>query len=123
MNTSELCMLMFSDLKKYNERNFKSIEHANLDITDDTVIDPVVLKSFSSMITRYFIFSDKHPEVTERDMRMLYFKLSIDKVARYFSEYPVADIDDLRPFQMELKRYAKMKRGEEDDNEQYASAV
>ena len=75
------------------------------------------------MITRYFIFADRHPEVSEREMRMIYFKLSIDKIARYFSEYPVACTDDLRPFQVELQRYAKMKRGESDDNEQYASAI
>lgn len=118
MTSTELCNLLFSDLKKYNERNFKAIEHADLSYEN-----PDVLKAFSSMITRYFIFADRHPEVSERDMRMIYFKLSIDKIARYFSEYPVSSLEDLKPFQYELQRYAKMRRGEESDNEQYASAV
>ena len=118
MNSSELCDLMFHDLKKYNERNFKAIEKADLSYEN-----PDVLKAFSSIITRYFIFADRHPEIPERDVRMVYFKLSIDKVARYFSEYPVASMDDLKPFQLELQRYAKLRRGEEDDIEQYASAV
>lgn len=118
MNSSELCDLMFHDLKKYNERNFKAIEKADLSYEN-----PDVLKAFSSIITRYFIFADRHPEIPERDVRMVYFKLSIDKVARYFSEYPVASMDDLKPFQLELQRYAKLRRGEEDGDEQYASAV
>lgn len=38
-------------------------------------------------------------------MKMLYFKLRIDMVARFFSEYPAGNIEDLRPFQQELRRY------------------
>lgn len=107
MNNADL---LFSDLKKYNERNFKSIEKADLSFED-----PNVLKAFSSIITRYFIFADKHPEITDRDMRVIYFRLSIDKIAKYFSEYPVANIEDLKPFQVELQRYVKtMKHAEED---------
>lgn len=107
MNNTDL---LFSDLKKYNERNFKSIEKADLSFED-----PNVLKAFSSIITRYFIFADKHPEITDRDMRVIYFRLSIDKIAKYFSEYPVANIEDLKPFQVELQRYVKTVKHSEED--------
>lgn len=114
LSNSELVKLFFHDLKQYNSTNFRTLENADLEEGN-----PVIYKSCSSVITRYFIFAEKHPEVSEQDMKMLYFKLNIDRIARYFSEYPSASIEDLLPFQIELKRYAKSKRGddEDDDNE------
>ena len=38
MTSSELCNLLFSDLKKYNERNFKAIEHADLSYENPEVL-------------------------------------------------------------------------------------
>lgn len=96
----ELCDLFFHDLKQYNSTNFKTIARIDL-----TTIEPTVLKSCSSAVTRFFIFQEKHPEVSEADMKMLYFKLRIDMVARFFSEYPAGNIEDLKPFQQELRRY------------------
>ena len=41
---------------------------------------------------------------------MLYYKLKIDIIARYFSEYPASSLSDLAPFQEELRRHdAKVK--------------
>lgn len=117
LSSTELAHLFFHDLKKYNNTNFRTIESANL--AED---DPVMHKSCSSVVTRYFIFAERHPEVSDVDMKMLYYKLNIDRIARYFSEYPSASIEDLRPFQIELQRYAKSKRGEDVDGiEQNAS--
>lgn len=98
----ELCDLFFHDLKQYNSTNFKTISRIDL-----TTIEPTVLKSCSSVVTRFFIFQEKHPEVSEADMKMLYFKLRIDMVARFFSEYPAGNIEDLKPFQQELCRYVE----------------
>lgn len=105
MKSSELTDLFLSELKQYNTSNFKSLEVADL-----TVEDATVLKSCSSVITRFFIFFEKHPEINDQQMKMLYYKLSIDRIARYFSEYPSSTFEDLKPFQMELQRFAKLRR-------------
>ncbi len=54
MTTTELINLFFSELKKFNSSNFKTLERADLTIDGD---DPIVRKSFSSVITRYFTTS------------------------------------------------------------------
>lgn len=108
-SSAELVQTFFHDLKRYNATNFRTIEKADLSVEDATVH-----KSCSSVVTRYFIFRERHPEIPESDMKMLYFKLRIDMIARYFSEYPAASLEDLRPFQTELRRYVKdTKDGEE----------
>lgn len=107
----ELTNLFFSDLKSYNSTNFRTIEKAQL-ISDD----PVVHKAFSSVVTRYFIFAEHHPEISESDKRILYFKLKIDMIAKYFSEYPEAELDWLRSFQLELQQYVREARQKDEHN-------
>lgn len=103
-STNELINIFLSELKKFNSSNFKTLEKADLTKDGDS---PMVRKSFSSVITRYFIFREKHPEITEVENRVLYYKLGLDKVARYFSEYPETSTDNLVAFQVELKKYVK----------------
>lgn len=101
MNSNgDLVSLFFKELKQYNSSNFKILAKANLSNND-----AVVHKSCSSVVTRYFIFKEKHPEISESEMRMLYFRLRIDMIARYFSEYPAASCKDLEPFQRELQMF------------------
>lgn len=102
---SNLTELFFHDLKQYNNTNFKTLE--TTDLTDE---NPVLYKSCSSVITRYFIFAERHPEISDTEMKMLYYKLNIDRIAKYFSEYPSSSIDDLIPFQSELRKYIMMRR-------------
>lgn len=111
-NSQELVQTFFHDLKQYNATNFRTIEKADLSKEDATVH-----KSCSSVVTRYFIFRERHPEISESDMRMLYFKLRIDMIARYFSEYPAASLEDLKPFQSELRRYVRELKGSDDAND------
>lgn len=99
-SSSELSNMFFSDLKKYNVTNFKSV--ANADLVMD---NPVIHKSFSASITRFFIFAEKHPDLSQGELKMLYYKLKLDMVARYFAEYPAPDMKDLEPFQKELQSY------------------
>ena len=96
-SNSELIKLFFHDLKTYNSSNFRTLENADL-----TSQSPTVFKSCSSVVTRYFIFKERHPEFSDEDMRLLYYRLGIDQIARYFSEYPSACIEDLKPFQQQL---------------------
>ena len=96
----ELTELFFKDLKAYNSTNFRTIANADL-----SKADPVVHKAFSSVVTRYFIFCERHPEVSDTDCRILYFKLKIDNISRYFSEYPDIHLEWLSAFQLELKQY------------------
>lgn len=107
MNSKELTALFFTELKKYNATNFKTLQNA--DLTQD---DPVVKKCFSAVITRYFIFREKHPEISEPEFNMLYFKLKLDLIAQYFAEYPDTSTDNLVAFQIELNNYIKEYRGE-----------
>lgn len=110
---SELTRLFFSDIKRYNVTNFKAI--AKADLTKD---DPSVHKAFSSIVTRYFIFKERHPEISEAEHNMLYFKLKLDLVAKYFSEYPDTTTDNLVAFQLELQKYIReCKEGAVDDPE------
>lgn len=105
LSKSELVKIFFRDLKQYNSTNFRTIEKADLSIDS-----PTVHKAFSSVVTRYFIFQERHPEISDTDMRILYFQLKIDMIARYFSEYPSDTAEELRPFQMELQNYIKSSR-------------
>lgn len=106
LSSLELTNLFFHDLKEYNSTNFKTLERADL-----TSYDATVHKAFSSVVTRYFIFAEKHPEVSDAEHRILYFKLKIDMIARYFSEYPDVNTDLLRAFQLELHQYVNDNRG------------
>lgn len=115
----ELANLFFTELKKYNLTNFRTIAKAELKQDDATVH-----KAFSSVVTRFFIFREKHPELSPEEGNILYFKLKIDMIARYFSEYPASSVEELRPFQLELLHYLKThKEGGADDGKQYISEV
>lgn len=108
MNSLELTNLFLKELKAYNSSNFRTIEKA--DLSEDSAI---VHKAFSSAVTRYFIFSEKHPEISDADKRILYFKLKLDMVARYFSEYPDTNTDLLRAFQLELQQFVSDQKQQE----------
>ena len=79
----------------------------------------MVRKSFSSVITRYFIFREKHPEISDVDNKILYYKLKLDQVAKYFSEYPETSTDNLVGFQVELKNYVKAHLEVEPDEDKF----
>lgn len=108
-NHSELCNLFLSELKQYNSTNFRTLVTANIKDASDAIVH----KAFSSVVTRFFIFKEKHPELTDSEIRILYFKLGIDTVAQYFSEYPEGDINLLVSFQSKLKAYANKAEEEE----------
>lgn len=101
-NNNSLSHKFFAELKQYNTTNFKALQTANL-----TDANPAVIKAFSSVITRYFIFCEKHPELSPTEMRILYFQLKIDMIARFFANYPDTNINDLVAFQTELRYFIK----------------
>jgi len=101
-STKELTDLFFMNLKEFNNSNFKTLEKADL-----TKESPIVHKAFSSALTRYFIFIEKHPEITEVENKVLFFKLKLDQVGQYFSEYPDGSLENLVGFQIELRNYVK----------------
>ena len=104
MTTSELINLFFKELKTFNNTNFKTLEKADLTNDGDS---PMVKKAFSSVLTRYFIFREKHPEISDEENKVLYYKLSLDLVAKYFSEYPETSTYNLVAFQIVLRTYVK----------------
>ena len=113
LSSTEMANLFFSELKKFNSTNFKTLEKADL-----TVEDATVHKAFSSVVTRYFIFREKHPELSDVEHRILYFKLKLDLIARYFSEYPDTNPAQLQAFQIELQNYVKDSKKEQKGVEQ-----
>lgn len=117
LSSLELTKLFFKDLKSYNNSNFRTIERADLSKENATVH-----KAFSSVVTRYFIFAERHPEISDADRRILYFKLKIDMIARYFSDYPDVNLDLLKAFQLELQQYVRESRSDSSD-EQHAASV
>lgn len=121
MRTSkELTATFMKDLRTYNLTNFKTIEKADLSKKDATVH-----KAFSSVVTRYFIFREKHPEITDEEHKILYFKLKLDLIATYFSEYPDTTTDNLVAFQLELRKYVKeyVRRESDDSESEQASSL
>lgn len=116
-NPKSLSHQFFAELKQYNSTNFKALHTAEL--SND---DPMIMKAFSSVITRFFIFCEKHPELTETERRMLYFQLKVDMIARFFSNYPNTNIADLIAFQTEL-RYFVQEHESGDTNADSAIAV
>ena len=105
ISSKELTDLFFKELYAYNSTNYKSILRADLSKQDASVH-----KAFSSVVTRYFIFKEKHPEISETENKILYFKLKLDLIAKYFSEYPDTTTDNLVAFQLELRNYDMERR-------------
>lgn len=117
LSSTELVHTFFHDLKQYNSTNFRTIEKADLSVADSKVH-----KAFSSVVTRYFIFCEKHSEISEIELRILFFKLKIDLIARYFSEYPEVNTDQLKAFQVELINYIKDTKGGNSSDEYLPTA-
>jgi hypothetical protein len=76
----------------------------------DGDVDVTIKKAFSSVVTRYFIFCEKHPELTITETHILYYQLKIDMIARFFASYPNSNIDELKPFQLELQNFLETNR-------------
>mgnify|MGYP004635212471 FL=1 len=112
ISSNQLVQMFFKDLKQYNATNFKTIAKADLSKDNATVH-----KAFSSVVTRYFIFKERHPEISEVEHNILYFKLKLDLIARYFTEYPDTTTDNLVAFQLELKNYLKETKGGDADGQ------
>ena len=108
----EISRMFFKDLKGYNSTNFRTLERAEL-----TEENATVHKAFSSVVTRYFIFAERHPEIDDTAKRILYYRLKIDMIARYFSEYPDVNLDLLKPFQLELLEFVKSNKGGASDGD------
>lgn len=109
ISTDELERIFFVDLKSYNNSNFKTLEKSDLsDINNSAVIH----KAFSSIVTRYFIFREKHTELSTAELNMLYFQLKIDQIAKYFVDYPESDVRSLQDFQNELRKYSNTSKTE-----------
>lgn len=118
MSSNELVKLFFHDLKTYNSTNFRTLSTADL-----SKKDPVVHKAFSSVVTRYFIFKERHPEISETEQNILYFKLKLDLVAKYFAEYPDTTPENLIAFQIELNDYIKHNKNSKEGRDDVEVAV
>ena len=80
MSEYNLASIFFHDLQKFNSTNYRALHGADL-----LNIKPSDAKAFSSVITRYFIFCEKHAEFSDTEKRLLFYQLKLDMIARYFS--------------------------------------
>lgn len=119
MNSNELEKAFFTELRQYNISNFKTL--LTIDLKDPSA-NGTICKSYSSAITRFFIFKEKHPELTQTETSMLYYKAKLDLVAEYFAQYPDGSTDNLIGFQIELRNFSDNDRSEE-ENEPATIAV
>lgn len=94
--------MFFKELKEYNPTNFRAILRSDLSIPS-----PGIYKTFSSVVTRYFIFCEHHPEVDPVTLRILFFDVGIDTIASYFAEYDNSDLTNLIEFQNKLIDFCK----------------
>ena len=102
----ELENMFFRELKQYNSTNFKTLLTADLS-ADLSADDAKAHKSFSSVITRYFIFREKHKDdLTVSELNQLYFELKLDLISQYFAQYPESSTETLTGFQNELREFA-----------------
>ena len=108
ISSVNLTRMFFKELKQYNPTNFRTLAAGDIQSSD-----PAVIKAFSSVITRYFIFAEKHPELSDTETRLLYYKLKLDMIARYFSSYPDCDPTELLAFQTEIHNYIDEVRSSE----------
>lgn len=100
----ELENMFFSELKQYNNTNFKTLLTADL-----SADDAKAHKSFSSVITRYFIFREKHKEdLSVSELNQLYFELKLDLISQYFAQYPDSTTETLAGFQNELREFVDL---------------
>lgn len=99
----ELENMFFRELKQYNSTNFKTLLTADL-----SADDAKAHKSFSSVITRYFIFREKHKDdLSVSELNQLYFELKLDLISQYFAQYPESSTETLTGFQDELRAFAE----------------
>jgi hypothetical protein len=100
----ELENMFFYELKRYNSTNFKTLLTADL-----SADDAKAHKSFSSVITRYFIFREKHKDdLSVSELNQLYFELKLDLISQYFAQYPEASTEILTGFQKELREFVDL---------------
>ncbi len=118
MANTKLSHIFFSELRKYNNTNFRTVLQADL-----SEPNYIVNKAFSSIITRYFIFIEKHPELSETDIRMLYFQLKLDLLAKYFVDFPNEDCEPLREFQSEVRSYMEKKKEETTSGHEFQTSA
>lgn len=101
--------MFFKELKEYNPTNFRAILRSDL-----SKPGPGIYKTFSSVVTRYFIFCEHHPEVDPITLRILFFDAGIDTIAAYFASYNNSDLTDLIEFQNKLVEFCNRSREVQD---------
>lgn len=84
--------LFLHELFKYNKNNYEQLHKStNLD-----ELDINVYKAATSLITRYFIWVQNHPELSEDEVNQMFYILSLDEILQAISEFPQIPVDKLR---------------------------
>ena len=78
--------MFMEETRHYNSTNFRKLRTC-LDISHPVLNQPT-WKALTSLTTRYWLFIEKHPELTESDRHMLYFLLGIDRIGKLMASYP-----------------------------------
>jgi hypothetical protein len=93
---------MFFDMTRgHNSTNWGKLVVAIK--TETPSLNQPTWKALSSLVTRYWLFIEKHPDMSESDCHMLYYILGIDRIGKLISTYPRYSEEDFRSLQEQLR--------------------
>jgi len=87
-------------IRGYNSTNWRKLVTAIKD--EAPSLNQPTWKALSSLVTRYWLFVEKNPAMSESDRHMLYYILGIDRIGKLIATYPRCKDEDYRSLQEQL---------------------
>jgi hypothetical protein len=92
---------MFMNITQhYNSTNWRKL--VNCVKSETPVLDQPTWKALTSLSTRYWLFVEKNPEMSESDRHMLYFLIGMDRIGKLMATFPRCSDEDFRSLQEQL---------------------
>jgi len=86
--------MFMEETRHYNVTNFRRLRSC-LEVPRP-VLDQPTWKALTSLVTRYWIFAEKHPEMTASDRNMLYFLIGLDRIGKLMACHPRCDDEEFK---------------------------
>lgn len=92
VNLNERKCEFLTELFKYNKNNYMQLKRAS----SEEELDINVFKAATSLITRYFIWIQNHPELPESEIHSMFYVLSLDELLEGIAAFPAIPTDKIR---------------------------
>jgi hypothetical protein len=92
--------MFFNMTRGHNSTNWRKLVAAFQDETP--TLNQPTWKALSSLVTRYWLFIEKNPDMSESDRHMLYYILGIDRIGKLIATHPRCSDEDFRSLQEQL---------------------